>query len=99
VADHVHLLVSLGRQQSVADALREIKANSSGWIHENFPLLQHFSWQAGYGAFAVSYSHLDRVKDYLAKQEKHHRRTTFQREFRSFLGRHGIEYDERYLWD
>jgi REP element-mobilizing transposase RayT len=99
IPDHVHLLVSLSREIAVAAAVRLLKANSSKWIHETFPELQHFSWQAGYGAFAVSYSHLDRVKRYLANQEEHHRKQTFQEEFVAFLRRHKIPYDERYLWD
>ena len=97
--DHVHLLVSLDRQVSIADALRIIKANSSRWVPETFPTLSGFAWQAGYGAFAVSYSHIDRVKAYLSRQAQHHRRMTFQEEFLAFLQRHGISYDERYLWD
>ena len=97
--DHVHLLVSLDRQVAIADALRIIKANSSRWVHETFPTLSGFAWQAGYGAFAVSYSHLDRVKAYLSRQGEHHRRMTFQEEFIAFLQWHGISYDERYLWD
>jgi REP element-mobilizing transposase RayT len=97
--DHVHLLVSLDRQVSIAETVRDIKANSSGWVHETFPGLSHFAWQAGYGAFAVSYSHMDRVKAYLAHQAEHHRRMTFQEEFITFLKRHGFEYDERFVWD
>ena len=98
--DHVHLLVSLDKQLSISEALRIIKAGSSRWVHDTFPdVLSGFAWQAGYGAFAVSFSHLDRVKAYLARQAEHHRRVTFQEEFIAFLKRHGIEYDERYLWD
>jgi len=99
IPDHVHLLISLNRQVSIADTLRIVKANSSRWVHETFPDLSGFAWQAGYGAFAVSYSHLDRVKAYLSRQAEHHRRITFQEEFIAFLQRHGIEYDDRYLWD
>jgi REP element-mobilizing transposase RayT len=97
--DHVHLLVSLNRQISVADTLRVVKASSSRWVHETFPALSGFAWQVGYGAFAESFSHLDRVQAYLSQQAEHHRQTTFQEEFLAFLQRHGIEYDERYLWD
>ncbi len=97
--DHVHLLVSLDKQLSIAETLRIVKANSSFWVHENFPVLLAFAWQAGYGAFAVSYSNLDRVKGYIGRQAEHHRRVSFQEEFLAFLKRHGIEYDERYLWD
>jgi len=56
-----------------------------------------FAWQSGYGAFTVSHSRLGRVRDYIARQAEHHRKITFQEEFRAFLDRHGISYDERYL--
>jgi putative transposase len=97
--DHVHLLASLSREASIAETLRLIKANSSRWVHETFPDRGGFAWQAGYGAFAVSYSHLERVRVYLAGQAEHHRTVTFQEEFRRFLMRHHIAFDERYLWD
>ncbi len=97
--DHVHLLVSLDKQLSIAETLRIVKANSSFWVHEGFPVLSAFAWQAGYGAFAVSYSHLDRVRGYLGRQAEHHRGVSFQEEFLAFLKRHEIAYDERYLWD
>ena len=98
VPDHVHLLVSLGRTLAVADAVRLIKSNSSGWIHDELQL-SDFQWQAGYGAFAVSYSNLDPVKTYLAAQEEHHRVRSFQDEYRELLRRHNLEWDERYVWD
>jgi REP element-mobilizing transposase RayT len=97
--DHVHLLVSLARESSVADAVRLIKANSSGWVHKTFPDLQDFAWQSGYGAFSVSASAMPAVKRYLDRQEEHHRTQSFEEEFVSFLRKHGIEYDERYLCD
>ena len=99
VADHVHLLARLSKTASVADSLRVIKANSSKWVHEEFPNLKDFAWQTGYGAFAVSYSTLAAVKRYLARQEEHHRKLTFQDEFREFLRKHELEWDERYVWD
>ena len=97
--DHLHLLVALHQTTSFADAMRTIKANSSRWIHENVADLRGFAWQAGYGAFAVSDSSLPDVKLYLEQQAEHHRSRTFQEEFLAFLSRHGISYDERYLWD
>jgi putative transposase len=97
--DHVHWLISLHQQTSVSEALRLIKANSSKWIHETFPEFRSFAWQSGYGAFSVSFSRLSDVKHYIAVQEEHHRITTFQEEFLSFLKRHEVSYDERYLWD
>ena len=100
VADHVHLLVSLNKQLSISEVLRIIKASSSRWVHETFPdTMSGFAWQAGYGAFAVSHSHREKVRTYLSRQAEHHRKVTFQEEFIAFLQRHGIAYDERYLWD
>jgi putative transposase len=96
--DHVHLLVSLGRMISVADVVRVIKSNSSGWIHDEL-VIRDFQWQTGYGVFAVSYSNIDQIKTYLTNQEEHHRKVSFQDEFREILRRHNIEWDERYIWD
>jgi REP element-mobilizing transposase RayT len=98
-ADHVHLLVRLHQQTAVADFMRQVKSNSSGWAHDTFPDVRGFWWQGGYGAFTVSLSGLDQVKAYIANQEEHHRTVTFQDEFRDLLIRHGIEFDEKYLWD
>jgi len=97
--DHTHWLVSLHQQLAVADALRTIKACSSKWIHEQDPEMRHFAWQAGYGAFSVSYSNLTAVESSIRGQAKHHRSTTFQEEYLAFLKRHDIAFDERYLWD
>jgi REP element-mobilizing transposase RayT len=97
--DHVHLLVSLERDMAVAELVRVIKANSSKWVHETFPGRADFAWQTGYGAFAVSFSQLGSVSEYLAGQAEHHRVRPFKEEFLEFLRRHRIECDERYLWD
>ena len=99
VPDHVHLVVSLGKELSVAAAVRLIKSNSSGWIHETYPQLQDFAWQVGYGAFSVSHSNMNRVTQYVGRQREHHRVRTFQDELREFLKRHNVEYDERYVWN
>jgi putative transposase len=98
MSDHVHLLISLGRELSVADAVRTIKSNSSGWLHGTLGL-REFQWQTGYGAFAVSFSQIEAVKTYLANQQEHHRRVSFQDEFLELLRRHELEWDERYIWD
>ena len=97
--DHVHLLVSLGRQVSVAETLRVVKANSSRWIHETFPTLAGFAWQVGYGAFSVSAADDADVIRYIANQEEDHRKTSFEDELRMFFRRSGIEFDERHMWD
>ena len=75
-----------------------LKGGSSRWIHETFATLTDFSWQDGYGAFSVSRSQLPDVERYIATQREHHRKRTFQEELRALLERHGIEYDERYMW-
>ena len=96
--DHVHWVVSLGRTVSVAEVIRLVKANSSGWMHDELAM-KDFQWQTGYGAFAVSVSKLDAVKSYVANQEQHHRRQSFQEEFLELLRRHDLEWDERYVWN
>lgn len=97
--DHVHLLLRLPATCALADLVRTVKANSSRWIHEDFPNPDRFAWQTGYGAFSVSESNCARVLNYIRRQEQHHRRLSFQDEFVAFLQRHGLEYDERHLWD
>jgi putative transposase len=97
--DHTHLLVSMSRELSAAEVVGIVKANSSGWIHDNFPDLQSFAWQTGYGAFAVSFANIPRVRAYIANQEKHHAKETFRDEFREFLRQHELEWDEKYIWD
>ena len=99
MADHVHALVQLGRTVSQADLVKELKRASSVWIHERFPQLGAFAWQAGYAAFSVSVSNLDSVRAYIAKQEEHHAKISFQDEFRQFLEKHRLEYDERFVWN
>jgi REP element-mobilizing transposase RayT len=96
-ADHVHLLIGLKATHCLADVLRDLKGDSSKWIHSELRL-PHFAWQEGYGAFTVSRSHLDSVREYVRGQEEHHRRHSFQDEYRAFLEKHEIEFDARYLW-
>jgi REP element-mobilizing transposase RayT len=99
VEDHVHVLCRMGRTITIADLIRELKRESSKWVKEQSAKLGLFHWQAGYGAFSVSPSHVEPLKTYIATQEDHHRRETFQDEFRRLLKKYGIEYDERYVWD
>jgi REP element-mobilizing transposase RayT len=98
-SDHVHILASIAAKHSLSDLMRELKADSSGWVHKTFRDRKSFRWQTGYGAFSVSHSSLADVEKYIANQEEHHRRVPFQEEFLAFLKRHEIEYDERYLWE
>jgi putative transposase len=97
--DHVHLLCRQARTISLAEWVKELKRVSSIWIKKQDATLKSFQWQVGYGAFSVSQSQSPRVQTYIAGQEKHHRRMTFQDEFLGLLIRHGIEFDERYVWD
>jgi REP element-mobilizing transposase RayT len=99
VADHVHLAIRLPRTLAVADLLEELKTSSSKWLKTQSPLLQTFSWQRGYAAFSVGPSDLEPLRRYIQRQEEHHRKQTFQEEYRAFLNRYGIEFDERYVWD
>ena len=97
--DHVHALFALSRNYSIANVVKEIKRTSSGWIKGISPRQGNFHWQSGYGAFSVSQSHLNQVINYIERQEQHHKGITFQDEYRAFLKKYGIEYDERYVWD
>jgi len=99
VEEHVHALFALSRTHSIASVVKEIKRTSSGFAKELSPSLAKFHWQKGYGAFSVSQSSLDGVIRYIENQEEHHKRVTFQDEYRAFLKAYGIEYDERYVWD
>ena len=96
--DHVHVLLSLPPTLCAADALRDLKANSSRWVHETWPDRGDFAWQTGYGVFSVSESNREAVASYIEGQEAHHRRMPFQEEFISLLKIHGIAYDDRYIW-
>jgi REP element-mobilizing transposase RayT len=99
VADHVHLLTSLSRTMSIADFVKETKRSSSNWLHERGGAWEKFHWQSGYGVFSVSQSNVEAVANYIDRQEEHHRKESFQDEFRRFLEKHGLSGDERYLWD
>jgi len=99
VTDHIHLLTSLPSTVTIAEIVNAMKANSSRWIHENFPDQKDFAWQSGYGAFSVSKSAEERVAQYIRNQEEHHHKQDFKTEFVEFLDKHGIEYDDKYLWD
>jgi REP element-mobilizing transposase RayT len=99
VEDHVHILFELGRTVALSTAVEDVKKASSKWIKTQGPEFAEFSWQAGYGAFAVSESNAPAVREYIAGQREHHRVKSFQDEYRAFLERHQISYDERYVWD
>ena len=91
--NHVHLLVSWRTDESVAGLVRRVKGGSSLWVHQTFPGLQAFAWQEGYGAFSVSESRVERVREYISNQAEHHRVATFEEEFVALLKRHKIEFE------
>ena len=99
VADHVHLAVRLSRTITMAQLIEELKTSSSKWLKTQSPALAAFAWQRGYGAFSVGPSDLNALLHYIDTQEEHHRTRSFQDEYRAFLKKYGIEYDERYVWD
>src|SRR5262245_32195967 len=94
-ADHVHALFALSRKFSVSTVVKEVKRTSSSWVKEASPRLRKFHWQNGYGAFSVSQSHLGRVAQYIEEQERHHEKKTFETEYRAFLKKYRVKYDER----
>jgi len=97
-ADHVHVLFALGRTISPAEVVEQVKKSSSKWMKAEGGV-PGFSWQAGYGVFSVGESQADAVIRYIQNQEEHHHKMTFQEEFRKFLDRYKVSYDERYVWD
>jgi REP element-mobilizing transposase RayT len=99
VEDHVHVLLALSRIVAVSTVVEGAKKASSRWLKSQSPDLRSFSWQVGYGAFAVSKSEVSKVYDYILHQEEHHRRIPFQDEYRATLIEQGVSYDEDHLWD
>ena len=98
IDDHIHALIMAPPTIATSKIAQYIKGDSSHWIHDTFPHLQNFAWQEGYGAFSVSRSGLTAVTNYIKNQRTHHQKKTFQDEYIEFLQRHGVEYDERYVW-
>lgn len=99
VEDHVHILSTLARTCQASEMVKEVKRGSSLWLKTKDPGPGDFAWQNGYGIFSIGLSQVAAVRTYIAAQEEHHRKATFQDEFREFLRRYEIEFDERYVWD
>lgn len=99
VSDHLHVFVGLKPSMQISDLIRDIKNNSSKFINDQKYLRSKFEWQKGYGVFSYSASHIDRVYQYIANQELHHQKMTFQDEYISLLKKFQIEYDEKYHFD
>jgi len=97
--DHVHILFTLSKNHSLSQVVMEVKRATSKWIKTQGTGFAKFHWQSGYGAFSIGQSGVEEMKTYIANQAEHHRVKSFEEEFRSFLKRYEIEFDERYVWD
>ena len=95
--DHTHILARLEPVEALSDFMRELKAGSSKWVRKTHQ--PKFGWQRRYGAFSVNPAEVDVVINYIANQHEHHKKKTFQNEYRAFLKKYGVEYDEKYIWD
>ena len=99
IEDHVHLFITLPRVMPLSKLVEEIKKSSSKWIKEKGIDYRDFAWQRGYGAFSIGHSSFDALCHYIQNQQEHHKRISFQDEYRSFLRKYAIEFDEKYVWD
>ena len=97
--NHIHIFAHLPKGMPPCDVIEKIKTSTSKWIKKRFPDLKDFYWQSGYGMFSVSRSNAEELKKYIAGQETHHKKMTFEEEYRALLRKHGLEYNERYVWD
>jgi len=97
--DHIHILCMLSKKIALMKLMEELKSHSSKWVKTKGPGYENFYWQDGYGAFSVKPSEVDRVIAYIANQHQHHSKQTFQDEYRGYLKKYKVEYDERYVWD
>jgi len=97
--DHVHILCRLSKNITLAKLLEEVKSHSSKWIKTKSDELRQFYWQNGYGTFSVNPVEVNIVINYIANQKEHHKKKSFQEEYRAFLKKYNVDYDERYVWD
>jgi putative transposase len=97
--NHLHILFALSRTITVAELVEEAKKRSSKWIKTKGQEYRNFQWQTGYGAFSIGQSNVAALKRYIAAQKEHHRHKSFEEEYRNFLEKYGVAYDEKYLWD
>ena len=97
--DHVHILCMLSKKIALMKLVEQVKSNSSKWMKTKHESLANFYWQDGYGAFSVNPSEVETVIKYIANQHEHHEKKTFQDEYRAFLNKYNVPFDERYVWD
>ena len=98
IEDHIHALVLAPATFAPSQIAQYLKGDSSKWIHEEFQKMRSFEWQDGYGGFTVSKSQVPDLIKYIKNQREHHRNKTFQQEYLELLKKHGVDYDERFLW-
>lgn len=99
IEDHVHLLVSLPRTLPLCRLIEDIKKGSSKWIKTKGNFYVDFAWQNGYGAFSIGQSAYELLRKYIQTQKEHHKKISFQDEYRAFLKKYHMAYDEKYMWD
>ena len=99
VGDHIHILYTQSKNVALSKVVEQVKSWSSGWLKEQHRAYSGFAWQAGYGAFSVSHSHVEAVRKYIRSQQEHHEKEDFQTEYRRFCKKNGVPVDERYVWD
>ncbi len=97
--DHIHILCMLSKKITLIKLMEEVKSHSSKWIKTKGEKFKNFYWQDGYGAFSINPSDVDKIVSYIAHQKDHHGQKTFQDEYREYLKKYAIEFDERYVWD
>jgi len=98
-ADHVHMMVSLGKTVALSGLMLEVKRDSSKWIKDKNAALREFTWQDGYFGFSIGESGVDALRAYIANQKEHHKSIDFKDEVRAFLKKYSVEWDERYIWE
>ena len=97
--DHIHILLRETKSTADQDFLKHLKGDSSHWFNATFPTNTKFAWQRGYAWFSVGPQDVEAAAQYIRNQKEHHKKVTFQDEFRKFLRKYNVEHDERYLWD
>jgi putative transposase len=97
--DHIHILCMLSKKIALMALLEEVKKRSSKWIKTKGDAYKKFYWQDGYGAFSVNPAEIDVVRNYISNQHAHHSKKDFKTEYRGFLKKYNVEYDEKYVWD
>ena len=96
---HIHILCALSKKIALTQLMEKVKSSSSRWIKTKNEEFSNFYWQSGYGAFSVNPTEIDVVKKYIQNQEEHHKIKSFQDEYRAFLKKYNVQYNEEYVWD